>query len=323
MPARHAALAIAVAIVWGVNFVVIDVGLDTFPPLLFVALRFALTAFPAVLLVGRPGVHWKWVLAVGTFMSAGQFALVFLAIDLGMPAGLASLVLQLQAMFTILLAVAFLGERPGRRQLVGAAVALGGIAVIGAGRAEGVPLGALLLCCGGALSWGIGNVATRRAQAPNPAGLLVWSALIPPIPLGALSLALEDHGSVSLDLGGIAALLYVVVLSTAFGFGAWTWLLKQHPASRVAPFTLAVPVAGLSSAWLFLGETPNAFELLGAAIVLLGLALTVRAKKGTVPDVARSGEPHAGDGRVDVDTFDVERGDPVAVARLEPQRAPV
>ena len=280
MPTRHVVLALAVMVVWGVNFVVIDVALDTFPPLLLGALRFALVAIPAVFLIRRPAVHWKWILAVGTFLSGLQFALLFVAMDLGMPAGLASLVLQLQAMFTILLAVALLGERPGRRHIVGAVVALGGIAIIGAGRSEGVPLAALLLCCGAALSWATGNIATRRAQAPDPKALLVWSSLVPPVPLFVMSMALEDRGEVrdaltTFDLGGTLALLYVVVLSTGFGFGAWSWLLKQHAASTVAPFTLAVPVVGIGSAWLMLGERPNAYELLGAAVVMVGLALTV------------------------------------------------
>ena len=280
MPRRHVILALVVMVVWGVNFVVIDVALDTFPPLLLCALRFTLVGLAAVLLLRPPKIHWKWVLAVGTFSSGLQFALLFVAMDVGMPAGLASLVLQLQAMFTILLAVALLGERPGRRQLVGSAIALGGIAIIAGGRSEGVPLVAVLLSCGAALSWGLGNVATRRAQAPDPKALLGWSALVSPIPLFAMSFALEDRGEIrtaltTFDLGGTLALLYVVVLATGFGFGAWTWLMTQHAASTVAPYTLAVPVVGVGSAWLMLGEQPNLYELLGGFVVMAGLALTV------------------------------------------------
>lgn len=288
MPARHVAVALAVMVVWGVNFVAVDVALDTFPPLLLGALRFTLVVLPAVFIIKRPKVHWKWVVAVGTFSSGVQFALLFLAMDIGMPAGLASLVLQLQAMFTILLAVVLLGERPGTRQLVGAGVALGGIAVIAAGRTADVPLVAVILCCAAGLSWAAGNVATRVAQAPDAKSMLVWSSLVPPIPLATLSFFLEDRGEIeraltTFDFGGFLALLYVVVLSTAFGFGAWTWLLKRHPASKVAPFTLAVPVVGIASAWLALGERPNGPELAGAGLVLAGLALTVASRRqGTI-----------------------------------------
>jgi O-acetylserine/cysteine efflux transporter len=276
MPTRHVLLAAAVALVWGVNFVVIHVGLASFPPLLFVALRFALVAFPAVLFVRRPEVPLRWVLGIGLFLSAGQFGLLFISMDQGMPAGLASLVLQLQALFTIGLAVAFLGERPRPAQLAGAAIALGGIALIAAGRAEGVPLGALALCVGAAASWGVGNICARRAQAPDAIALLVWSSLVPPLPLAGLSLAFE-HQAPSLSVGGVLALLYVVVGATLFGFGSWTWLMRRHPASRVAPFALLVPVAGIAAAWIALGEQPNGAEIAGALVVLLGLAVATSA----------------------------------------------
>jgi O-acetylserine/cysteine efflux transporter len=271
-------LAVAVALAWGINFVVIDVGLGSFPPLLFAALRFTLVAFPAVLLISRPAVPLRWVIGVGLFMSAGQFGLLFVAIHQGVPAGLASVVLPTQTVFTIAFAVAFLGERPGRGQLAGAAVAVGGVVLIALGRARGVPLDALLLCVGAAASWGVGNICNRRAQAPDAVALLVWSSLVPPIPLLALSLALEGShriGSAFANLhpGGLLALLYVVIVSTGFGFGAWTWLLRRHAASRVAPFTLLVPPVGIAAAWIALGQSPSAGELAGAAIILAGLAI--------------------------------------------------
>jgi O-acetylserine/cysteine efflux transporter len=265
-------LAAAVALVWGINFVVIDVGLGSFPPLLFAALRFTLVAFPAVLFVRRPVVPLRWVIGVGTFMSAGQFGLLFVA----------SVVLPTQTVFTIALAVAFLGERPGRAQLAGATVAVGGVVLIALGRARGVPLGALLLCVGAAASWGVGNICNRRAEAPNALALLVWSSLVPPLPLLALSLAFEGSHEIrsavaNVGAGGLLALLYVVIVSTGFGFGAWTWLLRRHQASQVAPFTLLVPPVGIAAAWIALGQSPSAGELAGAAIILAGLALASSA----------------------------------------------
>jgi O-acetylserine/cysteine efflux transporter len=298
VPPRHIALAVAVALVWGVNFVVIDVGLESFPPLLFVALRFALIALPGLLLVGRPDVRAREVILVGTFLSAGHFGLLFVGMDQGMPAGLASLVLQLQIVFTIGLAFLILNERVTRRQVAGGAVSLAGMGVIAAGRAEGIPLAALGLTVAAAASWGIGNVITRRAQAKDAAALLVWSSLVPPIPLALLSLGVEgpsaiEHAFSHLDAGGVLALLYVVIVSTAFGFGAWTWLLRAHAAARVVPFALVVPVAGLLSAWIALGETPNGPELVGSAIVLAGLAVTVlamRPRRAVTPPPASAAE---------------------------------
>lgn len=289
MPRRHVAIAVLVALTWGVNFVVLHVGLESFPPLLFTGLRFLLVAL-LIPFVPRPGVGARWVIVVGLFMSAGHHGLVTLGLHEGMPAGLASLVLQLQAAFTIGFAVLLIGEQPRRAQLVGGAVALGGIAIIASGRGAAVPLGAVLLTIGAACSWGLGNVAARKAASPNPLGLLVWSSLVPPLPLFGLSAIFERGEVVTLDASGVLALLYVVVLSTLGGFGAWVWLLRQHSASTVAPFSLLVPVFGIASAWLFLSEAPSATELLGAGVVMIGLAFTVGL---TMPRRRREAEPCA------------------------------
>jgi O-acetylserine/cysteine efflux transporter len=286
VPRRDALLAAAVAAVWGINFVVIHVGLRSWPPLLFAALRFTVTAFPAVLFVRRPrGTDWRLVVGVGLFMSAGQFGFLFVGIDRGVPAGLASLVLQLQAAFTAGFAVLLLGERPDRRRLAGAALAFAGIGVIAldrTGGTGGVPLGALLLVVVAAASWGLGNICSRVARAPDALALLVWSSLVPPVPLAVASLALEGRHAAPdafahLEAAGIGALAYVVGASTFFGYTTWNALLRRHPATAVAPFTLLVPVVGITAAWVALGERPTARELLGAAIVLAGLARTVTA----------------------------------------------
>lgn len=299
MPRRDALLAAAVAVVWGVNFVVIHVGLRTWPPLLFAALRFTLTAFPAVLLVPRPkGVDWRLVAGVGLFMSAGQFGFLFVGIDQGVPAGLASLVLQLQAAFTLLFAVVLLGERPGRRRLVGGLVAFGGIALIAADRSADhptplLPLGLVVVA---AASWGLGNVCSRLAKAPDAVALLVWSSLVPPLPLAVASLVLEgpqEIGSAVADVGlsGGLAMAYVVGVSTFFGYTTWNGLLHRHPATSVAPFTLLVPVVGITAAWAFLGERPTPVELAGAAVVLAGLSRTVLPPDGWSPRVKSPGHP--------------------------------
>jgi O-acetylserine/cysteine efflux transporter len=259
--------------VWGFNFVPIHWGLESFPPLLFAALRFTLVAIPAVLFIRPPRIHWGYVVGVGLFLSALQFSFLFVSMDQGLPAGLASVVVQLQPLFTIGLAVLFLGERPTRGQLVGSGIALAGIAVIAGGRAEAVPLVAIFLAIAGSAAWGAGNVIVRKAQAPEPIALLVWSSLVAVPPLLGLSLVLEGAPEVHLTGTGVAGLLYVVVLASGFGYGAWTWLLKHYEAAQVAPFSLLVPVTGIGSAWLVLGEVPNTTEAVGAAVVLAGIAV--------------------------------------------------
>jgi O-acetylserine/cysteine efflux transporter len=279
MPRRHLLLVIAVMIVWGFNFVPIHWGLESFPPLLFAALRFTLLAIPAVLFIKPPKIHWGYVVGVGFFLSALQFSLLFVSMDEGLPAGLASVVVQLQPLFTIGLAIVFLGEQPTKGQLVGSAIALGGIGVIATGRAEAVPLAGIVLAIAASASWGAGNVIVRKAQAPDPISLLVWSSLVAMPLLFALSLALEGRPEVHLTTTGVIGLLYVVLLASGFGYGVWTWLLQKHETAKVAPYSLLVPVTGLGGAWVALGEVPNSAEAIGAGIVLLGLAVLTGALK--------------------------------------------
>ena len=292
MPRRHVLLAVAVAIVWGFNFVPIHWGLESFPPLLFVALRFLLLAVPAVFFIKPPKIHWGYVVGVGVFLSGLQFALLFVSMDQGLPAGLASVVVQLQPLFTIGLAVLFLGERPTRGQLLGSGIALAGIAVIATGRAEAVPLVAIFLAIAASASWAAGNVLVRKAQSPEPIPLLVWSSLVVPLPLFGLSLIFEGAPQVHVTPLGVVGLLYVVIVASLFGYGVWTWLLKKHETAKVAPFSLLVPVTGILSAWVVLGEVPNLAEAAGAGIVLVGIAvlsgvLTARPRPRVGPVAAQ------------------------------------
>ena len=279
MRPRDVVLALAVVVVWGLNFVAIDAGLGELPPLLFVAIRFLLTAVPAVFLVPRPDVGWPTVVALGLLMCVGQFGLLFVGMAQGMPAGLSSVVMQAQAVFTVLFAAVLLGERLRPLQLVGLVVAAGGVACIGVTRGASVPLTALLLLLAGSACWGAANVVTRAARPARPFSLLVHSSLVAPVPLLGLSLVVEGPDA-ALALGsvgpaGVWSVAYIVVLATFFGFGAWYWLLARYDSSVVAPFSLLVPVTGLSSAWLVLGERPTAAQWLGSAVALAGVALIV------------------------------------------------
>ncbi|MFJ3336790.1 EamA family transporter [Streptomyces sp. NPDC086766] len=300
MRPAHLLLAVLVAAVWGVNFTVVEVGLGHFPPLLFSALRFLAAAVPAVLLVGRPKVPWKWIVAVGLVLGVAKFGLLFLGMSAGMPAGLSSLVLQIQAVFTALIACAVLGERPTRTRALGMAVALGGVALAAVDEGTAGPLGAFALVVAAAACWGVSNVLTRRAAPPDPLNFMVWVSTVPVLPLLGLSLLTEgpsrDLAALrALDWQGAGVVLYVAWVTTVFGFGAWGWLLRRHPASTVAPFSLLVPVFGMSSAALFLGEPVSPPRWCAAALLVGGVALTSlappRARAATGAVEAGAGEP--------------------------------
>ncbi|MFE4645177.1 EamA family transporter [Streptomyces sp. NPDC056730] len=285
MRTTHIALAVLVAAVWGVNFVVIEVGLGHFPPLLFSALRFLAAALPAVFFMGRPKVAWKWVIGVGLVLGVAKFGLLFVGMDQGMPAGLSSLVLQIQAVFTALFAAVALGERPGRVRLLGMAVALAGIAVAAVDEGASGPLLAFTLVIAAAACWGVSNVLTRKASPPDALNFMVWVSAVPVLPLLGLSLLFEgpdaDLAALrALDGTGIGVILYVAWVTTVFGFGAWGFLLRRYPASSVAPFSLLVPVFGMSSAALLLSECVSPLRWCAAALLVGGVALTSLSRTG-------------------------------------------
>ncbi|RPF33695.1 O-acetylserine/cysteine efflux transporter [Streptomyces sp. TLI_185] len=287
MRPAHLALAVVVAAVWGVNFTVIEIGLDHFPPLLFSALRFLAAALPAVFFVGRPKVAWRWVLAVGLVLGVAKFGLLFIGMDTGMPAGLSSLVVQIQAVFTAGVAFVVLGERPSAVRVAGMAVALAGIGVAAADEGTTGPLGAFALVIGAAACWGVSNVLTRKAAPPDALNFMVWVSTVPVLPLLCLSLLLEgpsrDYDALrALDWQGAATVVYVAWVTTVFGFGAWGRLLRRYPASTVAPFSLLVPVFGMSSAAVFLGEGVSPLRWCAAALLVsgVGLASVTRGRRG-------------------------------------------
>ena len=296
MPLKDLLIALVVIVAWGVNFVVIKVGLDGLPPMLLGALRFLLVAFPAVFFIKRPALPWRWLIAYGATISLGQFAFLFQAMYSGMPPGLASLVLQSQAFFTLGFAALFLGEQLRPASVIGLVIAASGLAVIGSEDGSHVPLIALLLTlCGGAM-WGMGNIITRRFGSINLVALVIWGGLIPPLPFLALSYWLEGPDQIvtavtHISLHSVLALAYLAFVATMVGYSLWSKLLSRHPAGKVAPFSLLVPVIGLSSSAWLLGERLSALQGWGAALVMVGLLVNVfgaRLGRRLRPGLARS-----------------------------------
>ncbi|RYG93766.1 MAG: O-acetylserine/cysteine exporter, partial [Alphaproteobacteria bacterium] len=233
MSPRDLILALFVVTVWGMNFVAIRWGVNEVAPLLMTALRYTMAALPAVFFIRKPAVSWPILIGYGFAIGVAQFGLLFVSIKLGMPAGLSSLVMQLQAFFTIGLAVAFLGERPKPIQWLGAAVAFGGIGVIALERLEDAALVPPLMTVAAAFFWGVGNIVTKRAGKIDMLGFVVWSALVPPLPLLALSLVFEGPGAIpaaiaNLTWMGGGSLLFIAYAATLFGYGVWSMLLSRY-----------------------------------------------------------------------------------------------
>lgn len=292
MPVRHRLLALAVALMWGVNFTAIHASLQHFPPFFLVALRFALIAVPTLLLVPWPGVRWRWLLGYGLGFGTVQFLFLYWGMAAGMPAGLASLVLQASAPFTVLLGATLLRERLRSHQVVGILLAMGGLALVGWHRAEVAQVLPFLLTLAGALGWAVGNICSRQAHPANPLHLTLWMSVVPPVPMLVVSLAVEGPGRVGASLAtaltpeavpALVGLAYTVLVGTVLGSGIWVWLLSRHPAGVVAPYSLLVPVAGMAVAWVVLGQQVAPVELLGGVVVVTGVLLGSLQLRGTYP----------------------------------------
>jgi O-acetylserine/cysteine efflux transporter len=280
MPIRDVLLAVLVVVVWGLNFVFIKWGVEEVPPLFLTALRYLCAALPAVFLVRRPQVKPSILVIYGLAIGFAQFGLLFSAIKLGMPAGLASLLMQLQAFFTVVLALFFLGERLTRFQTIGGLVAIAGVAIIATERVELTALVPLLMIIIAAFFWGVANIASKKAGQIDMLSFVVWGSLVPILPLLALSLVVEGPAAIADSLSNFSGRSIFVVLfngyvATLLGFGLWSYLLKRYPASLIAPFSLLVPVAGIGSSMLLLGEAITAVEILGSLFIFAGLVYSV------------------------------------------------
>lgn len=278
MKLRDVLLGVFTALVWGLNFVVIKLGLTAFPPLLFSALRFLVAAIPAVFFVGRRDIPWGVILQVGLVLGVIKYSLLYLGVKVGMPAGLSSLAIQAQVPFTLLLSSVLLHDTPSRPQKCGIAVALGGVALLASTRQGDVdPLGFALVVAA-AFAWAVANILMKRAGGADPFRLMVWMSLVPPLPLFVLSYLFED-GQVAavshMDAAGLGAVLYTGLVATVLAFGIWGRLLRRYSANLVAPIGLLVPVFGMAFSALLLGERTSAVGILAAVMILLGLFIVV------------------------------------------------
>lgn len=280
MTRRDSLLAAVVAAVWGINFVVSAVILRDLPPFLFTAIRFFLVAFPAVFFVRRPTSGWKPTVLVGIFIGCIQFGLMFWAIHLGMPAGLASLLIQFVTIFTLVLGVIVLNERPTRIQVLGVLLGLAGLGVIGLGRAGSAQLIPFLMMLVAALGWAAANITVRKSGEQSGLSISVWSALVPILPMLIASYVVDGPREIGDALGTIdwqMILLFVFAspIASLWGFAVWMNLLKNYPASTVSPWSLWTPPFGMIAGVIILGQIPQPIEWVGAGVVLLGILFAV------------------------------------------------
>lgn len=273
------ALAALTSVIWGFAFVIYNFGLASFSAPQLTALRFLIAALP-IIVVLRPKIPWPLIIVIGLTLFTGQFLLLFLAFELGMPAGVASVTQQMQAFFTVLLAALFLGDRPTARQLLGMAIALAGLLLIGGTTGADLKLSVLALALSAALSWAVGNVLVKQTAGAPMFPLMVWCSLVPPLPALLFSGAF-GHGPPFLQAlanaswASLAVALYLGTLATPVAYAMWGYLLRRYSTAMVAPFALLSPCTGVVGSIVILGEAFSPLRLCGMALILLGLAVVL------------------------------------------------
>lgn len=283
MNPRSLCLILLVVLVWGINFVIISIGVKEIPPFFMAGLRFVFVAFPLVFFLPKPAIPYRWMIAYGLTISFGQFACLFYALYIGMPSGQASLVLQSQVFVTALLGVVLYQDKLTRLQGFGGLLALTGIGLLLYGvLGTDISILGYLFTFAAACSWGVGNLCNRtistRYQGTSMMQLVVWGALVPIIPFFSISYLLEDHQQIIYavshpTLVAVLSLAYLILAASLFGYTVWGMLISKHGTANVVPFALLVPVVGLLSGWVFLGETLNVTQALGCAVVIMGLCI--------------------------------------------------
>jgi O-acetylserine/cysteine efflux transporter len=283
MKPAHLAAALLMVTIWGFNFIVIRWGLNSVPPLTLTLLRFILAAFPALLFVRPPRAPLRLVAGYGLFAFALQFSLLFGGMAAGMPAGLASLVIQVQVFFTIALVSLLTHERARPMQLIGGVVAGAGLVLVALHLPSSTLLGFALVVAS-ATSWATANVIVKRIPGDRPLAVVVWGSAAAALAMLPVTLYLDGSDTILATLRGMDApawlgLAFQAWPTTLLAFGIWAWLLRRHPAVLVAPFTLLVPVVGMSCAVWLLDEPLTWWKLTGGALVLAGLALNLLASR--------------------------------------------
>ncbi|WED44237.1 EamA family transporter [Legionella cardiaca] len=280
MPISHILLALLVALVWGINFLFVKIGLEEISPLLLCTLRFTLASIPAIFFIKPPAVPFKLVASYGLIMFALQFSLLFLGMHAGMTPGMASLLIQVQVFFSMFFASFFLKERPNPLQIIGALVSFMGIGLVAMHFDSNISILGFILILSSAATWGAGNLITKKAKNINMIALVIWGSFVAVIPMLLLTLTFEGLDSIfksihHLTWRGTTSLFYIVYISTWVGYGVWNWLLSRYPVGMIVPFTLLVPVVGVLSSVIVLGEPFQLWKLAAGMLVISGLCINI------------------------------------------------
>ena len=277
------AFIIGVAILWGFNFVIIRWGVEDTTAISMTVLRFFFTAFPIIFFIKRPNVS-MWIVALyGILFGGGIWGLVNIAISIGLPSGITSLLLQLSVFFSLFVTAIIYKEKFSTSQIFGIIfMALGYALILWKNIENPIFLGIVLVVLS-ALSWTICNVIVRTTKPDNIVIFIVWSSIFVPIPI-VLMVSVEQYLSQGMiiwssifdipNAQGWVSILFQAYITTLLGYGVWTKYIVQHGLSNVVPYSLLVPISGLFFGWLLYDENLTNVEVFSSVVIILGLLVS-------------------------------------------------
>jgi O-acetylserine/cysteine efflux transporter len=292
MPFSHLLLALLVVLIWGINFIFVKSALAEMSPLLLCAARFILASVPAIFFIKPPAVPFKIVALYGLIMFALQFSLLFIGMSAGMTPGMASLIMQTQVFFSMFFAAFLLGEKTTFWQVIGAVISFTGIGLVALHFDANISFLGFICILAAAASWGLGNLITKKTHKISMIALVIWGSFVASFPMLMLALVFDGPQAIISSLQqmswlGTSSLLYIVYISTWIGYGVWNWLLSRYSVGTVVPFTLLVPVIGILSSVLILGEPFQLWKLVAGLLVISGLFINLFGARFAVSKIAQ------------------------------------
>jgi len=287
MQLRDVFIATLVALVWGSNFLVAKVGTEEIPPFLFLCLRTLGATLPFIFFIPKPkNLSWSLLSGIALSLNVGKMSFVFWSLYLGLSPGIASLALQTQVLFTMILARILFKNHISLKQISGIIVAIIGMAIIGFDMHGNTSFSGFICILCAAFLWAVANMLFTKAKDVDTFSLVIWTGVVPPIPLFLLSLTFEGWDVIvnsleSVTWIGITSLVFTIVAATWVGVTCWALLFRRNEASLVAPYALLIPVVAITMSMLILGDSYSPLTLMACGVVFLGLVINQWPSKKT------------------------------------------
>jgi O-acetylserine/cysteine efflux transporter len=282
---KQTIMALFVPLLWGLGFVFAKGAINHFPPILLMAFRFSLTALVLVWFTPLPFGKFFQLFKIAIVAAAIQYSLTFTGVK-GLEAGLASIIVQLEVPFLVILGASLLREKPGYKKWIGIAISFVGVATMSQQDELSGSIISIALVLGGCFAWALGQVMIRKLKDVSGMQVTAWIAVFAAPQLFFMSAIFEDGQVEAIRTANPLVwwtVLYLGLIMTCLGYYFWNTLIRHHDVSRVAPFLLLLPVFSVLGGNVFLGETITIEKFYGGSTILLGIGvITINARLSSI-----------------------------------------